>query len=278
MHAFILGVPGRYRGAALESELAATGIGFEVVAGPDASCWTGDDITRVYSPKAAQIVRHRQLAPAEVACSLGHQSMIRTLARRGDPWGLLLEDDARLVQPLLPVLTGLSHLPDEPIVIQLGSRRPAIPSNTPLELEGNRLWRQPKPVFGSFAYLMNKRAALIADKAYRRRRVDSVADWPFCWSEDVQFWRTAIDIARPDSDAESLIKASRRSVLTASSQSRSAAFNAAIGLLQISGAAAIYGACHGLPIRRLYQRDRAEGILRLRRRYGQPAVGLRERP
>lgn len=277
MHAFILGVPGRYRGAALESQLAASGIECEFVAGPDASRWTGDDLTRVYSPRAAQIALHRQLAAGEVACALGHQSMVRSLLARGDEWGLLLEDDARIVRPLAPLVGALPGLSDEPIVVQLGSHRAAVAEGNPLVFDGGRLWRQPRRVFGSHAYLMNRRAALIAERAYRGRRVESTSDWPFSWASRVQFWRPEADIARPDRDVESLIQADRRAVRTTAHRSRPAVADMTIGLLQVAGVAAVYGRWQGLPLRILYRRDRAEGIRRLRRRNGPSAADVRER-
>lgn len=272
MHAFILGVPGRYRGAALEGELAAAGLDFTVIPGPDARSWTSDDLAQEYSPRAAQIARHRQLAPAEVACALGHQAMVRALLHRGELWGLLLEDDARFTQSIDPVLECLRHLPDTPIVVQLGGHRPTSTHGPSLAGHHCRLWRQARPVFGSYAYLMNRRAALIAERTYRSRKVDSPADWPFCWATRVEFWRPEADVAQPDSDAESLIKADRRVMGSRPRRTRSVPVDATIGVLQLLGAAAVYGRFHGLPLRVLYKRDRAEGLRRFRRPSTPPAV------
>ncbi len=269
MHAFVLGVPGRYRGTALEGDLVAQGIPFDVIPGADARTWTANDLARLYSARAAQVVCHRQLAATEVACAVGHQKMIEALLELGDQWAMLLEDDARILQPLAPLLAALHQLPDAPIVVQLGGYGASMPHEEPVEFDGGRLWRQPRPVFGAHAYLMNRRAALTAERAYRNRRVDSPADWPFCWWRAVQFWRPDAKLAQQQGEI-SLIRADRMAHRAAGGQARGLLSEVGMGLLQLIGVSAAYGRAQGLPFRWLYRRDVVEGRRRLRRRLAPP--------
>jgi hypothetical protein len=254
--AYILGLPGeRYRGAPLEEDLSGLGIAYEVVPGPDAAAWTAEDLERVYCWQASRAVNHRQMTAGEVACTLGHQEMMRRFADSGEPWALFFEDDARIVKPLEPVLAALPALPDVRMVIQLDVRVPLPPPEAGgVPLSDGILYRQPYPTWGAAAYLMNRAAALIALRTYRRRRVDSAADWPFCWSGRVQFWRPDSAFAlHPRDWAASHLHAGRSGTFGRRPK-RSIRRYVRSGL-RITGLWALYGRLHGLPFFALYRKD-----------------------
>lgn len=264
MRAYILGIPDRYRGQSLEAQLSQAGLPFEVVDAPDASAWSVEFLTTVYSRRAAQIVSHRQLSPGEVACALGHRSMMARFVETGDDWALLLEDDAVVTGTLDPITAVLGSIPDVPTVIQLDNRRP--PSTGSLgavPYQGGTLWPQVVPGVGTAAYLMNRSAALTALQAYRRRRVDSAADWPFCWPRRVRFWQPDTEFVRhPMNATESLLAAGRQQSFRAT-RHRGRTSNVAVGVIQIVGLAAVYGRVLNVPLIPLYRRDLREGRARL---------------
>jgi glycosyl transferase, family 25 len=269
MQAYILGIPDRYRGQPLEADLSQAGIPFEVVAGVDGTRWTPDELARVYSAPAAQIASGRQLAPGEVACTLGHQRMMRSFADTGEPWALLLEDDSRIARPLAPVLDVLDALPAAPIVIQLDRRVPAhADPAAAVPYAGGTIWRQPRCRIGTSGYLMNQAAADIALAAYAGRRIDSSSDWPFCWRTRVQFWQTEDAVVRHAVDeSESLVQLSRQASY-AQARQHTGARAAAVAALKVAGVGALRGRVHGLPFGLVYRRDREQALAALRQRRG----------
>ena len=264
MRAYILGVPDRYRGQSLEAQLSQIGFPFAVVDAPDASAWPPGFLETVYSRRAAQIVSHRRLSPGEVACVLGHRSMMASLVETGDDWALFLEDDAIVTGKLDPIMAVLGSIPDGPTVIDLDNRRPpSTGSPRAVPNQGGTLSPQPVPGVGTAAYLMNRSAALTALRAYRRRRVDSTADWPFCWSRSVRFWQPDTEVVRhPTIVTESLVAVGRQRSYR-NTHRRGRASSIAVGVLQLVGIAALYGRVHNIPLIPIYRRDLREGQARL---------------
>jgi GR25 family glycosyltransferase involved in LPS biosynthesis len=267
IRAYILGVPGRYRGQQLEADLAGRGIGFEVVAGPDPATWTDGQLDRLYSRRAAQIVSRRQLAPAEVACTLGHQDMMRRFVAEGSPWALFLEDDAVIIQGLDPLQPVLDALAARPVVLDLDRRRRHVtPPTEVLPYVGGTVARMAIPDVGTAGYLMSRPAAVLALHAYRRRRVDSTADWPFCWRDRVQFWQPDTDfVHHPKGTGLSLVGDGRQRSYRESGE-RSGAKATAVALLRVSGVTAAAGRLSNVPFVPLFRRDRTLGLAALRGR------------
>ena len=267
MKAYVLGLPEAFRGEPLVASLVAQGIEPVVVWGDDASAWTSADLRRVYSRAAARVVSHRDLTPGEVACALGHRAMMAAFVDDGDPWALLMEDDARIVRDLDPLITLLPTLPERPIVIQLDWRRGLTddPAEEP-EAGTPELRRQDQPVYGGYGYLMNRSAALVALRAYARHRVDSTADWPFGWSHLIDFRLPQTPyVEHPRSYEGSTLQTQRRQSIVDSS-ARPRALRMVRGSLRLTGVAALYGRLHGVSFRRLLRRDVTEIAARLRAR------------
>jgi hypothetical protein len=263
--AYLLGVPDRYRGEPLESDLARLGIPHEIVLGVDGASWSADELARVYSRRAAHVVSRRQLSPAEVACVLGHRQMMSAFVTSGDEWALFLEDDVRIDQSLLPVFASAKSMSKGPVVVQIYAQVP--PRSRSLGHVGSagaEIWRQSAPAYGAAAYLMNRSAAEIALRAYRRRRVDSVADWPFCWAQKVNFWQTEFGyVSHPQVGVDSLLQDARLdSRLKARTHPRVPGVTG--HLLKMLGVRALYGRVSNVPFRALYRRDFAEGRAALR--------------
>jgi hypothetical protein len=265
--AFILGLPNEYRGQALERDLDVQGIPFESVPGSDARQWSDAYLDSVYSARAAQMLLRRQLAPGEVACTLGHQEMMARFVDGGGDWGLLLEDDARIIKPLAPVFGVLEALAKGPVIVQLDARgKPLIRQLGRVEHDGGALWRQPEPAYGSAAYLINRAAATAALRSYRNRRVDSTSDWPICWAGRVQFWvPDSSFVSHPTERADSTIERAR-----IDSRHQSSTTPKVPGLpgdvLKILGVRALYGRLHNIPFLPLYRRDLIDARTRLRAR------------
>jgi hypothetical protein len=265
--AYILGLPDSFRGEPLIASLADQGLESVVVWGVDAATWTSADLARVYSREAARVVSHRDLTPGEVACVLGHRAMMEAFAGDGDHWALLMEDDARLVRALDPLVEILPTLPTHPMIIQLDWRRGLTDAAAPgSDGETPHLRRLSRPMYGAYGYLMNRPAALVALRAYARHRVDSTADWPFGWSHLIDF-RCPQDpyVEHPRSYAGSTLQSGRRLSVTDAS-SRSTTVRMVRGSLRLIGVAALYGRLHGVSFRRLLRRDVTEIAARLRSR------------
>jgi hypothetical protein len=256
----MLGVADHYRGRPLEGDLARFDIQHELVLGVDGSRWSSDEFASVYSRRAAHVVSRRQLSRSEVACVLGHRLMMTEFVKSGDEWALFLEDDVRIDRPLESVFEAAASIPAAPVVAQIYAQVP--PRSRSLgrvEHAGVEVWRQPSPAYGAAAYLMNRSAAEMALKAYRRRRVDSVADWPFCWPRQIQFWQTESGlVSHPEVGENSLLQAARLdSRLKARTQPRVP--GAAGHLLKMLGVRALFGRVNNVPFRALHRRDFAEG-------------------
>lgn len=266
MHAYILGVPDSYRGRDLEADLTRYQIRYSVVDAPDGSLWSDEQLERVYSRRAARIVAHRQLSRGEVACVIGHQLMMRAFVAEGSTWALFLEDDARIVQDLEPLVEGLAGLPAAPIVVQLDMRVP--PDNPPREAvshEEGHIVRRHRAAYGTCGYLMNRRAALVALAAYHHRRVDSAADWPFCWAARVQFWVPDAEfVTHPVETQRSLIEEHRLRELQRARE-RSSVVRWSSAALRLTGLWAAWGRVNNVPFVPLYRRDLGEVLLRLSR-------------
>ena len=263
--AFVLGLPDRYRGHGVEADLDLLGIPYEVVAGVDGRQWDPAQLRTVYSARAAHVTSRRQLAPGEIAVTVGHQRMMARFVADGAPWALILEDDARIPGPLAPVLEALARIPRAPVIVQIDSRHPLESKSLgSVGYDDGTLWRQPRGAVGTAGYLMNRDAALVALRAYRRRRVDSTADWPFCWSGRVQFWRPERPVVEvPDDKDNSNVHGGRVATYEAVRRHGTAA-GAAIDLLRIAGAGALYGRLVGLPFGLVYRQDLERARTRLR--------------
>jgi glycosyl transferase family 25 len=190
--AYILGLQVGFRGAQLETQLHDLGIESLRVHGVDARTWSQVDIDGVYSRRASLLLLGREMGAGEIACAIGHQKLMHAFLASGEPWAFFFEDDVEIRSDLRPIVEHLPYLGQGPRIVLLESRNPFNPldeSRQRIEWAHGFLWKRANLAHGAGAYLISREAAELAARRYRRRRVDSVADWPAGWSRDVTFWQ-----------------------------------------------------------------------------------------
>lgn len=99
------------RRAAFVGQARSLGVEFEWVDAVDAAAQPPGWLGRWYDAERAQARLGRQLAPAEVACSLSHQRVYQRLLEMDAPAGIVLEDDVQLMSAFPDVLRSLGGLP-----------------------------------------------------------------------------------------------------------------------------------------------------------------------
>jgi glycosyl transferase family 25 len=115
-----------------------------------------------------------RLSPAERGCLLSHRDIWQMIAERGDPWSLILEDDA-LLSPALPsfVADG-AWIPQDADLIKLDTTaKPVFVDDTATAVRGaSSIVVLRSPHMGSAAYLISARAA----KALLARSLEQPVD------------------------------------------------------------------------------------------------------
>jgi GR25 family glycosyltransferase involved in LPS biosynthesis len=214
----MLGLTGdRFRGQGLLSRLQALGISCTFVEGIDARVAPAGALGSRVDQKAALLAYGPRLSDGVVACAIGHQMMYRRFVESHADWALILEDDAELYHDprlLMGALRGVY----KPTIVQLNVNR----SPYVMEQRDVRAGDQTMPLtlrrhfdaaFGTYAYLINRTAAMIAVQCSDRYRIVNPADWPFLWRSDVEFWDVIPEFSQPQSSSNSVIDAaSPRSV------------------------------------------------------------------
>ncbi len=106
MRVFVISLPGDdSRRSFMREQLEGLGIEYEFFDAVRGSERLGD--SRWYDPEEARRREDRSLRAGEVGCALSHAALYAEIARRGLPWALILEDDARLHPDLPKVLAEL---------------------------------------------------------------------------------------------------------------------------------------------------------------------------
>lgn len=186
--AFVLGLPGEFRGSSLLRQLADAGITATRIDALDGRALSPDQLEQIYDRAAAGWIE-RELTPAEAACAFGHLTMLRQFLETGDEWALFFEDDALLLRdprPLIELLPLDLRVP--PTVVHLQADAPNSGDAIRLATGGQTtIWATDAPPLRTVAYAVNRALARVAVEAYREHRIDSVADWPIRWRHDVQF-------------------------------------------------------------------------------------------
>jgi hypothetical protein len=107
VRAYIIGLENRYRGQQLEAELAGHGISVIRVNGVEGT-FNGRSVLSYVDQNAAKVFMGRKLTVGEAGAALAHLEAYRTLLATEDEWGLVLEDDARLIDEPCEVLAGFN--------------------------------------------------------------------------------------------------------------------------------------------------------------------------
>jgi hypothetical protein len=209
VRAFLLGLEQDFRGQPTLDRARELGLNVSVFFGLDARRASNQEIDAIYSQECSRFAIDRPLSPPEIACVWGHQEMRRAFLEGPEEWALLLEDDASLFSPFLPTSEELLGLHDAPVILTLlGKPADGIVLET-LTLESGRSFlRLLEPPDYAVAYLINRKAAELSLDSYRGRKIDSVPDWPYRWSREVQFWTVDPPLAGI-TPMESLLEADR---------------------------------------------------------------------
>ena len=272
MRAFILTVSGKWRGEEIVRELDELGIPYQVIEGVDGTLLSDEALVGLYASRAARFLR-QPLSPREVACAFGHQMLLQSFLETGDEWALMLEDDATLEPEAKDVLSLTSRYHNRPVIVQLqhlGAFEFRRSTQSPSGKLG--LIRTPSPVAGAAAYLVNRSAAELALDRYGRRRIDSVADWPFHWKYRVDFYACHPPAAHQRPSAESLIDSDRVRGRPLSRQARAVA--PACMLSRAIGLKAMVAPLFGVSVREQWRHDTASMRGRLFRSSSRRLVAL----
>lgn len=190
MKAMLLALEGDFRAQRTLDQATKIGLEVSVFFGLDARMSSEDELSAIYSEPSSRYAIDRPLSPAEIACVWGHQQMRkRFLTEFSDEWILLLEDDADLLTSRIPSAGDLAMLPAAPIIVTLlGCPADAMEIDRVSVDTERSFTRLLDPPDYAVAYLINRAAANVAVDSYARHKIDSVPDWPYRWSRQVQFW------------------------------------------------------------------------------------------
>lgn len=105
MKAFVLNLERHTeRRKAIEKQLKAREIEFEILSGVDGQCLSADTLNSVYSPSKTQSFLGRQLTNGEIGCVLSHCMALRRVVSDNLSAALILEDDA-FISPMVKSIT-----------------------------------------------------------------------------------------------------------------------------------------------------------------------------
>lgn len=259
MRAYILTIDGQPRNDGLIGSCEAAGIPVEVVIGVRGSALTDVEVRERYDERASVFTLDRPMGRGEIGCALGHRQIVEHfLATGGDDWAVVLEDDAQVGDHLRAARDLVAELPDEPIVLTFVPGRTGAyadrlhRSQSCVQASGISAVRLDDPPDLNTGYAINRRAAQVADRAYRGRRIDSVADWPYRWARRVQFWRIDPPLVHP-MGAESLIHDDRSALQSAARKRIDPSTRKFI--LGIAGIRLVQGMVHGYAPSLVWRQD-----------------------
>lgn len=206
-NAYVLGLDTAFRGNDLMCAIASQGVIVERVSALNASSINRYWRKRLYTWATPRALLRRSMTNGEIACFLGHMRVLRRFVRTDADWALVFEDDASIQGSLKPLLATLSEWPASYCVVQLGAvNKSPLPSSSRISVDGLFDIEQVGRSNGTFAYAISRQTALFALGCYRKRKVDSTADWPVAWRDDVEFWLVEPPLAsHPPVETNSLI-------------------------------------------------------------------------
>jgi GR25 family glycosyltransferase involved in LPS biosynthesis len=209
---FILGVKGKFRASDLIKQLPSFGFEPKIIYGLDA----GDPRNVTYlkscvDQRIAKLTIGRHLSLGEVACAQGHREIYREFLRSGNEWTLVFEDDAIVLSDLVELKVALSCI-KEPSIVQIYKSSEINPARNLWTLKEKNVkfcrmdskWdliRKFESTNGTYAYFINRSAALVAVKLSEGKKIIDTADWPILWRNQVNFWETTVDFVSTLNDS-----------------------------------------------------------------------------
>ena len=198
INVYILGISNQFRGDRLIEFFNKVGVEPRVVFGIDGRINSELIAQKSASKKRITYLMEREMVNSEIATVLGHRLIYEEFLKTENEWALVLEDDSfptknfdynsfsfkPLSIPLIVNLSGIDQLIKEfgglPCLL--------LDSKNISNLESEfYVYRTLGNTFGAWAYLINRKAAIIATNNFKS--VDSTADWPHAWRDKVSFAR-----------------------------------------------------------------------------------------
>lgn len=263
---YVLGVETKFRGNGLLAKLKQQDIEALPIYGDDASTWTKSDLMNLQSKSASFALNMRTLSSGECACVMVHRKAYTSFLDTGGKWCMVLEDDALIDFTIEDIKILVEDFGSSPTIILLFHNDPSeVPSISKVAKKHLLLELCDFIPFGTVGYIMNRSAAQIAVDAYRNRKIDSTADWPYRWRNKINFWKVTpqlVNHPEQDDDSESLIAHARQIQNTESSN----IYNRLMRFLAgVSGIRALIARFHGVSFIEIWLRDLRMFILRKNR-------------
>jgi GR25 family glycosyltransferase involved in LPS biosynthesis len=134
----------------------------------------------------------------EYCCSLGHNLILEKFLASGSEWAFVLEEDANILENLSSI-EELTKKLKGPTILHMGGIEKVVNATTEetfwiknivIDFNGNKeilIFETIGNLFGTYGYLVNREAALIAVADNRRLSFPQLADWPSTWRYKVKF-------------------------------------------------------------------------------------------
>jgi hypothetical protein len=212
---YILGVEARFRGKQLLQKIKDDGYSCKIVWGQDAQ----DRPTglSIFFRNLSKVVNKREISVGEYCCAIGHQRIMKSFLDSGQSWGLILEEDANILDDIstIEALTKdkngatILHLAGIDHILRSTREETFWLRDAHAEMVENEevvLFRVVGNVFGAFGFLINREAAEIAVAGNNRLRFPQLADWPSTWRYKVKFLITDKAFVSVDTNGSELVK------------------------------------------------------------------------
>lgn len=218
MHSYIIGLVNNYRGQDLELQLSRMGATFEIVPGVLASNLPGD-ISDYVDQESAKILLRREMTVGEVGCALAHRAAYSKFLVSPDDFGMVFEDDARVMLPFDTSILADVIGTDEPTVLTLYSWGGLVAGRRILtSFSDGQMWQSMNTPLSATGYILNRAAAAVLLE--EGRRVTSIADWPAEPASRIRFLFSYPWVVEPSPMAVSTLNGSRVSAPIIDNNSR----------------------------------------------------------
>lgn len=217
----ILSLRRNFRGNELLQQLRSLQFDFKIIWGLEVSEFSNSFLDSMLDQSKSKLILGRKMSYGELSCALGHLEMYENFILTGKPWGLFLEDDAKILPGIEDVLLKLPNELSPSIILLMSCLSADFRSFNPypfpflkheLKLTDSMKFRRcaTHPV-GAYAYLMNRSAALVAVHHLRGRKIFSPADFPFQFRNLVSFYVSKSEYALPG-NSTSLLEEGRSNI------------------------------------------------------------------
>ena len=212
---YIRGIEASFRGMHLLQKIKDDGYSCNIMWGEDAR----DRPTRLnfILRNLSKVVNKREISVGEYCCAIGHQRILKSFLDSEQNWGLILEEDANIIDDIstIEALTKdksgptIVHLAGIDQILRSASKETFWLRDAHAEMVENEevvLFRVVGNVFGAFGFLINREAAEIAVSGNNRLRFPQLADWPSTWRYKINFFITDKAFISVETNESELVK------------------------------------------------------------------------